>query len=42
MIVRPAPNIIRKVRADLALPLQQVRVFENPSTHKGAREERRA
>jgi hypothetical protein len=40
MMVGPAPNIIRKVRADLALPLQEGRVLKNPSTHKGAREER--
>jgi len=40
MMVRPAHNKIRKVRADLALPLREVRVFENPSTDMGAREER--
>jgi hypothetical protein len=41
MMVRPALNIISKVCADLVLPLQEVRGFENPSTHKGAWEERR-
>ena len=40
MIVRPAPNIIRKVRADLALPRQEAPVFESSSPYKGAREGR--
>ena len=41
MMVHPALNFICMVRADLGLPLQGVRVFENPSTHMGDREGRR-